>query len=144
LVKRLKSLAQDNQNVIFVSGHDHNLQYLEERNIRQIISGSGSKNEAAKATTPKDFTFGGNGYAVLDINQDGSANVSYYSTENNTENFLTRIKVLDNLQRPTAGKYPDTFSDSVKTSVYPEKLTQNQRFIPGFGEIIIGNITACL
>ncbi|MCL1666961.1 metallophosphoesterase [Elizabethkingia ursingii] len=127
LVKRLKSLAQDNQNVIFVSGHDHNLQYLEERNIRQIISGSGSKNEAAKATTPKDFTFGGNGYAVLDINQDGSANVSYYSTENNTENFLTRIKVLENLQRPAPGKYPDTFSDSIKTSVYPEKLTQKSK-----------------
>jgi hypothetical protein len=48
LVKRLKSLAQDNQNVIFVSGHDHNLQYLEERNIRQIISGSGSKTKQQK------------------------------------------------------------------------------------------------
>ena len=34
---------------------------------------------------------------------------------------------MENLQRPTAGKYPDTFSDSIKTSVYPAKLTQKSK-----------------
>lgn len=38
-----------------------------------------------------------------------------------------RIKVLENLQRPAPGKYPDTFSDSIKTSVYPESLTQKSK-----------------
>jgi hypothetical protein len=43
LANRLKSIVQDKENIIFVSGHDHNLQYHEERNIRQIVSGAGSK-----------------------------------------------------------------------------------------------------
>jgi hypothetical protein len=38
----LKSIVQDKENIIFVSGHDHNLQYHEEGNMRQIISGAGS------------------------------------------------------------------------------------------------------
>lgn len=59
LVKRLKSLAQDNQNIIFVSGHDHNLQYLEERNIRQIISGSGSKMKQQKQRPQKILLLAG-------------------------------------------------------------------------------------
>ena len=42
---RIKSIIQDKDNVILVSGHDHNLQYHQDRNIRQIISGAGSKTD---------------------------------------------------------------------------------------------------
>jgi hypothetical protein len=42
LANRLKSIVQDKENIIFVSGHDHNLQYHEDGNLRQI-SGAGSK-----------------------------------------------------------------------------------------------------
>ncbi|MDR2236849.1 MAG: metallophosphoesterase [Chryseobacterium sp.] len=130
LTSRLKSLVQNNDNVIFVSGHEHNLQYLEEKNLRQIISGAASEKGASKLTSSKDFSFGGSGYAVLDINQDGSANVSYYQTENNTEKLLTTIKVLDKPVVPETKStiYPDKFSKTVTTSVYPESLTQKSKF----------------
>lgn len=124
LVSRIKSITQSNTNVIFVSGHEHNLQYLEEKNLRQIISGAGSKSEAAKITGPRNFTFGGSGYAVLDINNDGSANVSFYSTENNTEKLLSKVNVLENNQpQEYKGTFPDTFQSTIKTSVYPPELT---------------------
>jgi hypothetical protein len=35
--------------VIVVSGHDHNLQFIDKDNIKQIISGAGSKSTAARA-----------------------------------------------------------------------------------------------
>jgi hypothetical protein len=42
-VKRIKTLLQSQDNVIVVSGHDHNLQFIDKDNIKQIISGAGSK-----------------------------------------------------------------------------------------------------
>ncbi|MGE8525668.1 metallophosphoesterase [Chryseobacterium rhizosphaerae] len=129
LTSRIKSMVQNNTNVIFVSGHDHNLQYLEQKNLRQIISGAGSENGAAKVTHPHDFSFGGNGYAVLDINQDGSADVSYYNTQNNSEKLLTKIQVLKKPQLPVVQKtYPEKFPKTIVTSVYPESLTNKSRF----------------
>ncbi|WP_412850751.1 metallophosphoesterase [Chryseobacterium sp. PMSZPI] len=129
LTSRIKSIVQNNDNIIFVSGHDHNLQYLEEKNVRQIISGAGSENGAAKATHSQDFSFGGNGYAVLNINKDRSAQVSYYNTENNAEKLLTNIQVL---QKPE-DSYPqinssEKFSKTIITSVYPESLTKKSKF----------------
>lgn len=129
LNSRIKSIVQNNNNVIFVSGHDHNLQYLEEKNVRQIISGAGSEKGAAKATHPQDFSFGGNGYAVLNINKDRSANVSYYNTENNSEKLLTNIEVLKKAPEPPVQiKYPEKFPQTVVTSVYPESLTKKSKF----------------
>jgi hypothetical protein len=40
--------------VIVVSGHDHNLQF-DKDNIKQIISGAGSKSTAARAINLNDF-----------------------------------------------------------------------------------------
>lgn len=129
LTSRIKSIVQNNNNVIFVSGHDHNLQYLEEKNIRQIISGAGSEKGAAKATHSQDFSFGGNGYAVLDINKNGSANVSYYNTENNSEKLLTKIQILKKSYQPKIQtNYPEKFSKTIITSVYPESLTKKSKF----------------
>ncbi|MDC8099729.1 metallophosphoesterase [Chryseobacterium rhizosphaerae] len=128
LTSRIKSIVQNNNNVIFVSGHDHNLQYLEEKNVRQIISGAGSENGAAKVTSSQDFSFGGNGYAVLDINQDGSANVAYYDTKNDSEKLLTKIQVLKKAQKPgVEKKYPEKFPKNIVTSVYPESLTKKSK-----------------
>ncbi|NAW51163.1 BamA/TamA family outer membrane protein [Elizabethkingia argentiflava] len=126
-VKRIKSMVQNNTNLIFVSGHEHSLQYLEEKNIRQIISGAGSKKEAAKAAASNDFSFGGYGYAILSLHQNGGADVAYYSTEGSTEKLLTRIKVLDPSRSLLGGNKTENFPDSIKTSVYPAALTKKSK-----------------
>ena len=46
--KRVITLAQENDKIVFVSGHDHNLQYIVEDNLPQIVSGSGSKKMATR------------------------------------------------------------------------------------------------
>ncbi|MGB1043384.1 MAG: metallophosphoesterase, partial [Tenacibaculum sp.] len=66
LKKRIVTLAQENDKTIFVSGHEHSLQYIVEDNIPQIISGSGSKTTATKLAGGAKFTYGGQGFAKLD------------------------------------------------------------------------------
>lgn len=127
LSNRIKTLLQDKSNVVVVSGHDHNLQYIYKDNIHQIISGSGSKEEAARAINPADFSYGGNGYAILDVFKNGLATVTYYSTKNGKEQKLFEKVMLQ--KAPVVIKdYPDAFPATVQTSVYPPQKTKKSRF----------------
>jgi hypothetical protein len=58
LCKTHQNSLQSQDNVIVVSGHDHNLQFIDKDNIKQIISGAGSKSTAARAINPNDFSYG--------------------------------------------------------------------------------------
>ncbi|WP_223606791.1 BamA/TamA family outer membrane protein [Chryseobacterium sp. OSA05B] len=123
LANRLKSIVQDKENIIFVSGHDHNLQYHEERNIRQIVSGAGSKTDPSTIAEKTDFSYGGSGFAVLNIRKDQSTDVEYFSTKDNHLKKLTHISVIS---KPDVfvNNYPTSFPGTVQSSVYPVKLTQ--------------------
>ncbi|TRW25139.1 metallophosphoesterase [Flavobacterium zepuense] len=123
LSNRIKTLIQDKTNVVVVSGHDHNLQYLFKDNIHQIISGSGSKEEAARAANPQDFSYGGNGYATLDVYKDGLAKVTYYSTKNGKEEKLFEKMMLQKIP-PVINQYPESFPATTTTSVYTPEMTK--------------------
>ena len=126
LSSRLKTLLANRDNVVVVSGHDHNLQYIEDGKIRQIISGAGSKNEAAAAIGSNDFSYGNNGYAVLNISQTGDASVSYFGRENNQEKLLFRKQILENSEY-SPPQYPSKFPAETTSSVYPKSFTQKSR-----------------
>jgi len=75
---RMITLAQYSEKVIFVSGHEHTLQYIKENNTPQIISGAGAKQGAARVINGSQFSTGEQGYAALDVYEDGSSQVRYY------------------------------------------------------------------
>ena len=79
LRKRIISLAQQHEKVIFVSGHEHSLQYIVQNNIPQIVSGSGSKKTATKNVNGGVISYGTQGFARLDVYEDGASTVHYYS-----------------------------------------------------------------
>jgi predicted phosphodiesterase len=81
LRKRVISLAQQNEKVLFVSGHEHSLQYIVQDNIPQIVSGSGSKKTATKNVNGGVFSYGTQGFARLDVFEDGASTVHYYSAK---------------------------------------------------------------
>lgn len=123
-VNRVKTLLQSRDNVIVVSGHDHNLQYIEKDNIRQIISGAGSKSEAAKAVFPNDFSYGGNGFAKLTIYENGAAKVSFYREENNTAKLLFEHSLFKAVVKNPPKDLPLAFSKTTSTTIYSEKQTR--------------------
>lgn len=127
LANRLKSIVQDKDNVIFVSGHDHNLQYHVERNIRQIVSGAGSKTDPATIAEKTDFSYGGSGFAVLNIRKDESADVEYFSTKGNQFKKLAHISVIPKTT-DLANSFPNSFPSTITSTVYPEELTEKRKF----------------
>jgi hypothetical protein len=71
---------------------------ITKRNIRQIISGAGSKGRSATIGSKTDFSYGGSGFAVLNIRKDESSDIEYFSTKNNTLKKLTQFRLLKNLK----------------------------------------------
>ena len=127
LANRIKTLIQNKDNVVVVSGHDHNLQYVYNDNINQIISGSGSKSEAARATNPEDFSYGGTGYATLDVYKDGSAKVSYFKTDGSGEAKIFEKTMLQK-QEVVVEDYPDAFPATTAASIYTPQMTKKSGF----------------
>ncbi|MEM8522536.1 metallophosphoesterase [Flavobacterium sp. PL12] len=126
--QRVKTLLQSNDNVIIVSGHDHNLQYIENDGIKQIISGAGSKFEAAKSVFANDFSYGKNGYASLDFHENGTAQVSFYGQEDGIEKLLFQHNVLEQKNNFETANFPKSFPKTTTTSIYSDKQTKKSKF----------------
>lgn len=128
LVNMIKPMIQNRENILVVSGHEHNLQYIESNGVKQVISGAASKREAAKAIGTNDFSFGGYGYCQLDVFYNNSALLTYYSSE---ENELLKIHEVY-LSNPTENLLEDKFSENkttiVQASIYDAQQTQKSKF----------------
>ncbi|WP_374445983.1 metallophosphoesterase [Epilithonimonas sp.] len=127
LANRLKTLIAGRRNVIVVSGHDHNLQYIEQEGIRQIISGAGSKTESARAIGKNDFSYGKNGYAELKITKSGNAEVSYYSLQPEKSELLFRKKVLEPEEEQAPKTEYKNFPQYTNASVYDSSMTKKSK-----------------
>ncbi|PXY45770.1 metallophosphoesterase [Flavobacterium hydrophilum] len=126
--KRIKTLLQKQKNVIVVSGHDHNLQYISKENIRQIISGAGSKSEAARAINSTDFSYGGNGYATLTLYKSGDAKVAFFGNENNKEKMLFEQEIIKAKEFNWASEASNKFPSTIQTSIYTPEMTDKSKF----------------
>lgn len=135
LIQRIHALIADKDNIVIVSGHDHSLQYIEKNGMRQIISGSGSKNDGARAINQRDFSYGNLGYAKVDVHKNGAALVSFYAAKQDKEHLLFRQQIVYERPKPDLRQYSQNFSATKDTSIYNEKMTRKS----GFYRFLWGN-----
>ncbi len=122
LKRRLVTLAQANKKVIFASGHDHNLQYIIEDNLHQIVSGSGSKVSATRNIGSGVFSYGTHGFAKLDIYKDGSSNITFYSADE--EKVVYQTEVFPAIESKTNINYNENKALHTSASIYSEEETE--------------------
>lgn len=79
MIKDVQEVAKIHPNVIFVAGHEHNLQYIRDSSYNYIISGSGTKRTRVSANKNALFTSNLNGFAVLNISKHKNADVTFYT-----------------------------------------------------------------
>src|SRR5690606_33500073 len=103
--------------------------------MRQIISGSGSKNDGARAINQRDFSYGNLGYAKVDVHKNGAALVSFYAAKQDKEHLLFRQQIVYERPKPDLRQYSQNFSATKDTSIYNEKMTRKS----GFYRFLWGN-----
>lgn len=126
LRKNIIAVAQQNENVIFISGHDHSMQYIEKNNIRQIISGSGSKTTSVKMKNKNDYGESANGFALLNIHQNLTTDVQFYNAETNRISFKKEILKPKEKSNIT---YNDVHEGNfTEASIYTKEETEKSNF----------------
>lgn len=119
--KRIVTLSQQNDKIIFVSGHEHSLQYIVEDNIPQIVSGAGSKTNPTRNVGGGQFSYGASGYARLDVFNDGSSYIRFYEAETNEVIFQT--EVLSEDKKEQSVDYDARFPKVKSASIYTKEET---------------------
>lgn len=117
-IKRIQAIVAHQPQVIFVSAHENNLQYLEKENIKQIISGSASKVKEAKVVEPVSFSVGKLGYSVLNIFEDQSVELNFLITQNDQSEVIFSEIISEEKQLNT--EFSERNIENVTTSVYQD------------------------
>ena len=128
MIQRIRALIADKDNIVVLSGHDHSLQYIENDGLRQIISGAGSKTDGARAINDRDFSYGGLGYAKVDVHKNGAALVSYFAAKDNKEQLLFKQQIVYQRPKSDLKQYKQNFAATKDTSIYSKAMTQKGRF----------------
>ena len=123
--KRVVTLAQENEKLIFVSGHEHSLQYLVKDNLPQIVSGSGSKATATR-NIDGEFSSSDPGFARLDVFKDGSSHVRFYSAK--AKRIIFETQVLTSDKSITKKEFRADIPGFVKASIYSQDEIKKTKF----------------
>ena len=124
--ERIITIAQYNDRVIFTSGHEHNLQYLESDNLVQIVSGSGAKKTATKIGCGGLFSFGEYGFARLDVYKDGSSQVTFFDSK--TKEIVYNRQVFEAFSEQKTSDYVLPENETIESSIYTTEETTKSGF----------------
>jgi len=128
LINRLTTMAQETERVIFASGHEHSLQYIEKNNIIQLVSGSGSKVSGVKKSKESNYAFATLGYVVLDVFTNGATQVKYIQTNVDADETIFSKEVYPPYKKQGPIVHPEITERTKKASVYDPEATQKSDF----------------
>ncbi|WP_372918877.1 metallophosphatase [Salegentibacter sp.] len=118
---RLETLSRQFEDVIFVSGNDRNLQFLEDNKTPQIISGAMGKLQKARTKEEKDFASKTPGFVKLNIHKDGSSIADFYESTSSgphllQSQYIKRERInIDEVVYPSREDFGATYKSSVYT-----------------------------
>ena len=126
LKDRIVTISQQNDKVIFVSGHEHSLQFNYKDNLPQIVSGSGSKITGVKNVDSGIFGYGTLGFARLDVYENGASTVHYYSADDRKIVFDGNVHKADSI--PEFKEFPNAKLSAKEASIYTEEEVNKTKF----------------
>lgn len=125
-------LNQKDKRIVVISGHEENLQYIEDENIHQIISGAGSDTKPASISDNGLFSYGGKGFAAVDIAKDGSVIATFYSSNNGTSNVIFTKEIFPPTPKPAFNDLPSSYPKTYDASVYEIEKVEKSQFFESF------------
>ncbi len=118
---RLVTLARQTEDLIFISGRDKNLQYINKHGVSQIISGAAGKTRKASVKGDKDFASSENGYARIDVFKNGTVRVSFQGISTPFSATIMEAEKEEIVNYKERSSFNNTFSSSVYTLEETEK-----------------------
>ena len=117
MINDVSNVVKKYPNVIYVSGHEHNLQLIKDSAYNYIISGSGTKKTRVSKSKNMPFGAAENGFATLEISTNKNVKVDFYTVQGDSSSKAYSANLL-NFSRLTKEL---TDSISVATTAVPFK-----------------------
>lgn len=128
LRNRILTLARQNENIFFVSGLGHNLQYINRYGVSQIISGAIGKTKKTGRVVENEFASSDNGYARIDIFKGGSVHVTFQGI---SKPYTTQVITPNQKETITNFKSRDSYGTTHSASVYAPSETDKSKLYKG-------------
>lgn len=133
--QRVSTIIGKRDNVLIFSAHDRNLQYLQNGNVRQVISGASVKADAAKAAGRNDYSNGQQGFAKVNVYANGSSEVEFFNWENGQTTWAHTQEMTAPRKEYLAEVYDKNIQkEKVVSVVDPKELKRSQAYETIFGK----------
>ena len=141
MINDVTDAVKSHKHVVFVAGHDHGLQMIQDSNYNYIVSGGGSKTNRVSKGKNSLYAASERGFAVMEVSTNKNVTVSFYTVTDSVRNsFGTTLLNFSSLPEPTGDsakrevnipniKYKDTVNISASDRYKPVK---------GFRKMMLG------
>jgi len=141
MINQITDAVKSHPHVVFVAGHDHGLQMIQDSNYNYIVSGGGCKINRVSKGKNSLYAESLRGFAVMEVSTNKNVTVSFYTVTDSVRNsFGTTLLNFSAIPEPTGDsakrevpivniKYQDTINISASDKHQP---------IKGFREFILG------
>jgi len=119
--------------ILIVSGHEENLQYIEQGNIKQLISGAGSNTKPVTVSDNGIFSYGSEGFTSLEVLKDKSVWANFYASEDSGKSKLIFQKqIFPPLEKIVFDSLPEKYPATYTSSVYELKDVEKSDYFKSF------------
>ncbi|MFT3911316.1 MAG: BamA/TamA family outer membrane protein [Ferruginibacter sp.] len=139
MIQEIEKTVKGHPNVIFMAGHEHTLQMIQDSGYNFIVSGSGSKTSRVSQPKKSLFASGKTGFATLQVSKNKNVRVTFYNVAGDSVTELFTKNILDFSKIPE--EKPDTirqveyaFKDSVVISA-----SDKYKHFSGFKNAFLGS-----
>ena len=141
MINNVTDAVKSHKHVVFVAGHDHGLQMIQDSNYNYIVSGGGCKINRVSKGKNSLYAESLRGFAVMEVSTNKNVTVSFYTVEDSVKNsFSTSLLNFSSIPEPTGDsatrevnipniKYKDTINISASDKYKP---------VSGFKKMMLG------
>ncbi len=94
MINEITKVVKGHSNVIYVSGHDHSIQLIQDSSFNYIVSGSGSKNTRVSKSKNSLYATAESGFVTLEISKDKNVQASVYVVDGDSSNMAYTNQIL--------------------------------------------------
>ncbi|HET9431369.1 MAG TPA: BamA/TamA family outer membrane protein, partial [Chitinophagaceae bacterium] len=122
MINEITGVAKSHPNLVFVAGHDHGLQFIEDSNHHYIVSGGGCKTQRVLKSKKSPYVEQATGFAVIEVSVNKNVTVDFYTVTDSLRKRFTHTMMnfskipeekIDSSKRVIEDpfvKYKDSFS----------------------------------
>ncbi|WP_341834567.1 BamA/TamA family outer membrane protein [Chitinophaga pollutisoli] len=133
LIRGIEAAIPKESPTVFVAGHEHTLQLINEGHRYFVVSGAGAKDSRVKQGPGALFASKFYGYSVITVMKNGSVKVDFYNENESTPIFSRQMFDLNGYRKKLAQEAAKPMPDSVTMAADPRYVNIN-----GFHRLMLG------